>query len=447
MGAAQADAVVVLPGNGRRRALCRSLEVVTALLPIALFDDGLCGFGPLSDLRASFDQRIGILTGVERARRAGSIDSLWPEASLAACTRERHPSVRVSAMGDARELLCINGACADWSRAVALAPGEAIADSEGALVACRLAREDAARVLSRVGQGPIPARKFAPRVHMATPTEGPVRTPWDLLNSLDAAMRADAPLVAASPGFTRWRQGSGTADSLPAGVAVVGDGAVGVHESAHVWPGVVIDATGGPVVIGDGAVVRPCAVLVGPVAVLEGSTVAERSLVKARSVIGPSCKVGGEIGSCVFHAHSNKVHDGHLGDAIVGEWVNIGAGTCNSNLLNTYGEVMTRLDLDAPISRTGRTFYGCTIGDHVKIAILTAIGTGTSIGTGAMVAVAHPPQVVGRFAWLSSERSATFRWPKFEEVMRAAMARRGAAPGTGLLERLRAIHANATAGS
>jgi NDP-sugar pyrophosphorylase family protein len=201
------------------------------------------------------------------------------------------------------------------------------------------------------------------------------------------------------------------------------------------------------VVIGAGAAVRPGAVIVGPVAVLEGSTVAERSLIKARSVIGPSCKVGGEVGSCVFLAHSNKVHDGHLGDAVVGEWVNIGAGTCNSNLLNTYGEVMTRLDPEAPISRTGRNFYGCTIGDHVKIAILTAIGTGTSIGTGAMVAVGRPPQVVDRFAWLSSERSASFRWPKFEEVTRAAMARRGAAPGPGLLERLRAVHARTTAGS
>ena len=420
---------------------------MTALPPIALFDDALCGFGPVSDLRASFDQRIGILTGVERARLAGSVDSVWPEESLAACTRERHPSLRVSAIGDASEILCINGACVDWSRAIALALGEAIADSSGSLVACRLAREDAVRALSRAGQGSLPAQEFASRVLVATPTEEPVRTPWDLLNSLDAAMRADAPLVAASPGFRRWKAGTGQPGGLPPGVTAVGDGAISVHEGAHVWPGAVIDATGGPVVIGDGAVVRPGAVLVGPVAVLEGSTVAERSLIKARSVIGPSCKVGGEVGSCVFHANSSKVHDGHLGDAIVGEWVNIGAGTCNSNLLNTYGEVMTRLDPDAPISRTGRNFYGCTIADHVKIAILTAIGTGTSIGTGAMVAVARPPQVVDRFSWLSSERTASFRWPKFVEVMRAAMARRGAAPGPGLLERIRHVHERATAGS
>ena len=282
---------------------------------------------------------------------------------------------------------------------------------------------------------------------MATATEEPIRTPWALLNALDAAIRADAALVASAAGQRRWRAGCGEADGLPAGVTVVGEGLVSVHERAHVWPGTVVDATGGPVVIADGATIRPGAVLVGPVAVLAGSTIAERSLIKARSVIGPSCKVGGEVGSCVFHGNSNKVHDGHLGDAIVGEWVNIGAGTCNSNLLNTYGEVMTRLDADAPISRTGRNFYGCTIGDHTKVAILTAIGTGTSIGTGAMIAVARPPQVVGRFAWLSAERSASFRWPKFEEVMRAAMARRGAAPGPGLIERLRHVHARATAGS
>jgi UDP-N-acetylglucosamine diphosphorylase/glucosamine-1-phosphate N-acetyltransferase len=415
--------------------------------PIALFDDGRCGFGPLSDLRANFDQRLGILTSVERARMVGASVSLWPGAELGGCTRERHPALPVGDLGHAAEVICISGACADWSRAVALANGEAIADSSGGLVACRLARDDAARVLARAGQGIIAAQECAARVHMATPTEEPIRTPWALLNALDAAIRADAPLIASADGQRRWRAGCGVADGLPAGVTVVGEGLVSVHERAHVWPGTVIDATDGPVAIADGATVRPGSVLVGPVAVLAGSTIAERSLIKARSVIGPSCKVGGEVGSCVFHGNSNKVHDGHLGDATVGEWVNIGAGTCNSNLLNTYGEVMTRLDADAPISRTGRTFYGCTIGDHAKIAILTAIGTGTSIGTGAMVAVARPPQVVERFAWLSTERSASFRWPKFEEVMRAAMARRGAAPGPSLLERLRHVHARATAGS
>ena len=418
-----------------------------AAAPIALFDDGLCGFGPLSDLRASFDQRLGILTAAERAGMIGSLDSLWPSRELEACTRERHADVRVSSLGDAHEVICISGACADWSRAIALASGDAIADAAGGMVACRLPRVAAERVLSGMAHGPAVARECASRVHMATPTEEPVRTPWGLLGSLDATIRADAAVAASSQGMRRWRRGSGAEDGLPAGVTVIGDATVAVHERAQVWPGTVIDATGGPVVIGDGATLRPGAVIVGPAAVLSGSTIAERSLIKARSVIGPACKVGGEVGSCVFHGSSNKVHDGHLGDAIVGEWVNVGAGTCNSNLLNTYSEVTTRLDAGSPISRTGRNFYGCTIGDHVKIAILTAIGTGTSIGTGAMVAVPRPPQVVDRFAWLSAGRSASFRWPKFEEVMRAAMARRGAAPGPGLLERMRGVHARATAGA
>lgn len=439
--------MVVFPGDRGWGTLCRSLEVVTAVAPIAIFDDGSGGFGPLSDLRASMDQRLGILTGTERAMMVGAPVSLWPGTELGGCTRERHPSVPVHDLGNAADALCVSGACADWSRAIALAQGEAIADSAGGLVACRLPRDAALRVLARVGEGPVAAHECAARVHTATPSEEPIRTPWALLNGLDAAIRADAAVVAAAAGMRRWKPGSGAPDGLPAGVTVVGDGLVSVHERAHVWPGTVIDATGGPVVIAEGATIRPGSVLVGPVAVLAGSTIAERSLIKARSVIGPSCKVGGEVGSCVFHGNSSKVHDGHLGDAIVGEWVNIGAGTCNSNLLNTYGEVMARLDADSPISRTGRNFYGCTIGDHTKVAILTAIGTGTSIGTGAMVAVARPPQVVDRFAWLSSERSASFRWPKFEEVMRAAMARRGAAPGPGLLERLRHVHARATAGS
>ncbi|MFT3685650.1 MAG: hypothetical protein QM783_12110 [Phycisphaerales bacterium] len=80
----------------------------------------------------------------------------------------------------------------------------------------------------------------------------------------------------------------------------------------------------------------------GPAYIGSHSTVIERTLVKAHSSIGPWCKVAGEVGGVVFQGFANKAHDGHLGDAFVGEWSNLGAGTTNSNLLNTYGEVTMR---------------------------------------------------------------------------------------------------------
>ena len=135
--------------------------------------------------------------------------------------------------------------------------------------------------------------------------------------------------------------------------------------------------------------------------------------------------MGGEVGGTVFQGFANKSHEGHLGDSYVGEWVNLGAGTTNSNLLNTYGEVSMRLEPDGSRWRSGRQFLGCILGDHVKTAIGTRIMTGTVIGTGAMVAGSTPPaSVVPRFAWVTDDGVRSYRLDKFLDVAGTVMARR-----------------------
>jgi hypothetical protein len=129
--------------------------------------------------------------------------------------------------------------------------------------------------------------------------------------------------------------------------------------------------------------------------------------------------------------------------------VNLGAGTDNSNLLNTYGEVTVRLEASRPRERTGRIFCGSFLADHAKLAIGTRLMTGTSVGTGAMIASsASPDTTVDRFAWItdSTDDSTTgdgvrrFRLAKFLDVVRTVMARRGVTPGPAYLARLSALH-------
>ena len=164
--------------------------------------------------------------------------------------------------------------------------------------------------------------------------------------------------------------------------------------------------------------------------------------VGARAVIGPQCRAAGEIGSAIFQGFSNKAHDGHLGDALLGEWVNLGAGTVNSNLLNTYGEVAMRLRPSGALERSGRQFMGCIVGDHAKTAIGTRIMTGSSVGTGAMWAAgAAISGTVGSFAWVTDDGERRFRLDKFTDIARTVMARRGVVPGAAYLERLTALHA------
>jgi UDP-N-acetylglucosamine diphosphorylase/glucosamine-1-phosphate N-acetyltransferase len=198
-----------------------------------------------------------------------------------------------------------------------------------------------------------------------------------------------------------------------------------IDESARVGPNVVFDAEQGPIIVHERAVIRPGAILCGPCSIGEDSTIVDRAFIKANTVIGPYCKVGGEVGATIFQGFSNKSHDGHLGDSWVGRWVNFGAGTTNSNLLNTYGEITMRLDENGQRFRTGMQFLGAIIGDHVKLGILTRLMTGSAIGTGAMIACTQPPPpTVRRFAWITDDGSRSFRFEKLIETARTMMARR-----------------------
>jgi hypothetical protein len=116
------------------------------------------------------------------------------------------------------------------------------------------------------------------------------------------------------------------------------------------------------------------------------------------SVFGPECRVRGEISASAFLGFANKSHDGFVGHSVVGQWVNLGAGTTTSNLKNTYGPV--RLEVNGERIETGRLNVGSLIGDHAKTAIGTLLATGTVISAGANVfGPPTPPKYVPPFAW------------------------------------------------
>jgi acetyltransferase-like isoleucine patch superfamily enzyme len=178
------------------------------------------------------------------------------------------------------------------------------------------------------------------------------------------------------------------------------------------------------------------------------STVLERATIRQHTAIGPWCKVNGEVGGTIFQGYANKAHDGYLGDSWMGEWVNLGAGTTNSNLLNTYGEIVSRATPDGKNERTGENFLGAVIGDHVKTAICTRIMTGSVLHTGSMFATTAPVSgCVGAFTWATDDPDTgrpshrPYRLDKFGEVMRAAMARRKVEPSEAYLRRLAELHA------
>ncbi|MFO0843150.1 MAG: putative sugar nucleotidyl transferase [Gemmataceae bacterium] len=150
-----------------------------------------------------------------------------------------------------------------------------------------------------------------------------------------------------------------------------------IDPTVRIDPMVVADTTAGPVVIDRDAYVGAFTRLEGPCYVGPGTQVLGAK-VRAGTSLGPQCRVGGEVECSVVWGCSNKYHDGFLGHAYVGAWVNLGAGTSNSDLRNDYGDV--RVAVGGRMTDTRRSKVGCFLGDHTKTGLGTLLNTGTSAG-------------------------------------------------------------------
>lgn len=195
-----------------------------------------------------------------------------------------------------------------------------------------------------------------------------------------------------------------------------------VAKSAVVHRMVFLDVTSGPIYIAEGAVVGPFSTIVGP-SYIGPKTVVEHAKI-TRSTIGPHCRIGGEVEACIFQGYANKHHEGFLGHAFVGEWVNLGALTTNSDLKNNYGPV--RLKIGKKEFDTGLIKLGCFIGDHAKLGIGTLIPTGAVIGSfvnfagGGMM-----PRFVPSFRWLTTGKEEKYDLGKAISTAKVVMKRRG----------------------
>lgn len=220
---------------------------------------------------------------------------------------------------------------------------------------------------------------------------------------------------------------------LPEGAFQWGSHPLIVEPTARIEPGAALDTSAGPIWIDRGAEVRAFARLVGPAYIGPGSRVLGGP-VEAVSV-GPVCRVRGELAESVCVGYVNKQHDGHMGHAYLGRWVNLGAETTNSDLKNNYGTI--RLWTPDGDVDTGEIKMGSLIGDHVKTGIGLLLNTGTVIGAGSNLYGADmPPKWVPPFSWGTGSDLVEYRLDKFLEVAERAMERRDVKLSEGLRSQL-----------
>lgn len=160
-----------------------------------------------------------------------------------------------------------------------------------------------------------------------------------------------------------------------------------------------INASTGPVYIGKNATIMEGAMLRGPVAICENATVKMGTKIYGATTVGPYCVVGGEIKNSVLQSYSNKAHDGYMGDAIIGSWCNLGAGTSNSNVKNSAGEI-SMLDTDTNTTLSVGRKFGVVMGDYSRTAINTSINSGSVIGVCCNIfGTGLTPKMIDDFSW------------------------------------------------
>jgi UDP-N-acetylglucosamine diphosphorylase/glucosamine-1-phosphate N-acetyltransferase len=397
-----------------------------------LFDDGKGILSPLNDLRPTFAIRTGAFTISERLTIAFDLEPVGvvvPQ-NMAELTAELSPiPVNTPPEPSDEEILLINARCPLPVRAIGeITAGQVLIEEDTQdMIAVRLTASDVRELLT--GKQPEMTPIAVPGKHLMS-------RPWDWKHFRDASLEFDLQVIA---------QSMPKVDAPPVGVTIIGTEGVAISREAMVMPGVILNATAGPIVIEENATIHPGAIITGPAYVGPGSTVLEQANIKPNTAIGPVCKVAGEVGGTIFQGYANKGHDGHLGDSWIGEWSNMGAGTTNSNLLNTYGSINAKATSTSSNEKTGETFLGVTMGDHVKTAISTRIMTGCVAHTGTMFAASTPMAgTTEAFSWHTDAGVKNFRLGKFVDVSMTVMDRRGIKQSQAYSRRVTVLHETVT---
>ena len=238
---------------------------------------------------------------------------------------------------------------------------------------------------------------------------------WDIFSFNDSAMRSDFVML------TKGR----TSAPLSKTNQLLGDAEQLFIEEGATIECSILNTEKGPIYIGKNAEVMEGCVIRGGLALCEGSTLKIGAKIYGATTIGPYSKVGGEVNNSVIIGHSNKAHEGYLGNSVLGEWCNIGADTNTSNLKNNYEPVKLWDYTKDSFVKTGMQFLGLIMGDHSKCAINTMFNTGTVVGVSANIyGAGFPRNFIPSFTWGGTGGLETYPFNKAIDTMERVLARR-----------------------
>jgi len=388
---------------------------------------------PLTFTRAAFELRCGSMTLVERIRRLyPAVEaSFFLRGHIAPVLRERLGNVAVNSLENLSrdDAVLVNGRWLPEQGRLPLEGDEVIAMCKGEIVYISVKRETIRRNLSDSLEKTV--ENLRSELSVKEVDARMVHYPWDLVRYNHELLKEDFEAY--------WSKRKGVED-LDERVAVVGDkGMLHVSKSATIHPFVVLDTSAGPIMVDDGARIYPFSRVEGPCYIGRDTWIV-RGNIREETSIGPVCRVGGEVEASIIQGYSNKYHTGFLGHAYVGEWVNIGALTTNSDLKNDYSTV--DVYVKGRLMDTGDLKVGSFIGDHTKFGIGCLLNTGAVVGVACVLLGGEVlPKYIPSFCWYADgrlRRGAGFR--RTVEAEKRVMSRRSVVMSESYVKMLEKIY-------
>lgn len=380
---------------------------------LAIFDDEPIKFYPVSYTRSVGDIRCGILKLRQRLQALlfGEQESVILDEKLVPLYKERHPDWMINQVSG--DTLFVNSRLKISPDAIKkvkdLKTGQCLKDEAGTLLALRLDLTKTEMTIKGV-------KELEKQTEKSTHKAALYQNMADIIMDNGRLIEFD---------YEQFFHDAENFIETEPGVTLLNPYQVFIGENAVLKPGVVIDATHGPVVIDEKAEIMSHAVITGPAYIGKGSRIKISAKIYGSTSIGPVCKVGGEVEGSIIQAYSNKQHDGFLGHAYVGEWVNIGAGTNNSDLKNNYKSVSFYSYQDKAKIKSGYQFLGSVIADHAKTGINCTLNTGLVIGVGcnlwgSKLLTDH----IQSFSWGEADSLLPYNFEAFTETTQTVKQRR-----------------------
>lgn len=383
---------------------------------ICIFEDeGYKNLLPLVYLRPAYDLLCGILTLREK------IVHRFPKAKLILHTRnyltnfvkEKNPNSSVNEF-DAKSITFINGRLlVDDSIAAAIKKlkDDSLLFCDKNVAAAKLSKKNYAKIISPDGKINFEQLTDIDEAHSDAKF---IDYPWNLVNNNGSEIENDFALLT--------KTSKKNSKKFKA-VEIINKKNVFIGKRAQIDPYAVLDASNGPIYIGNDARIMSHASIEGPAYIGESSVVKMHASIYHNTSVGKICKVGGEVENSIIHSYSNKQHEGFLGHSYLGSWVNIGASTNNSDLKNNYGLVEVLLN-NKPVN-SGSQFVGLFMGDHSKTGINTMFNTGTVAGVSCNIfGNGFPRKFIPSFSWCGSDSLKEYDLQKALETAQTVMERR-----------------------